>query len=192
MPALYPTVAALAALQPDAPALQAGPRRLSRADFLALVDHTAGQFQAEGLGAGSLVGWLGQNSPEMLAALLACAKLGAVWVPLNWRLAVPELVAIATHAGLSALKYTPELAPLAGQVLALAPCANPVPPCANPVPRCANPVSPCAHPVSAGANPVPPSAALDPQAQPGDVMLVYTSGTTGAPKGAMQDRKSVV
>ena len=157
MPALYPTVAALAALQPDAPALQAGPRRLSRADFLALVDHTAGQFQAEGLGAGSLVGWLGQNSPEMLAALLACAKLGAVWVPLNWRLAVPELAAIATHAGLSALKHTPELAPLASQLRAAAACAGPAGP-----------------------------------AQPDDVMLAYTSGTTGAPKGAMHTQAGML
>jgi acyl-CoA synthetase (AMP-forming)/AMP-acid ligase II len=34
--------------------------------------------------------FLGFNSPEMLALLFACAKLGALFMPLNWRLAAPE------------------------------------------------------------------------------------------------------
>ena len=147
---LYTRLAAQAARTPDALALQAGERALSYRELLALADHTAQAWQAQGLGEGSLVGWLGHNTPEMLAALLACARLGAVWVPLNWRLAAPELAAIARHAGLSALLNTPDQQPLADAVRALAPCAGPQLP-----------------------------------AQPGDAMLVYTSGTTGQPKGAL-------
>ena len=146
-----------AARTPDAPALQAGARSLSHGDLAALVDTTTRQFCAQGLGRGSFIGWLGHNSPEMLAALLACARLGAVFVPLNWRLAAPELAAIARHAGLSALLGTPELAGLAAQVQVLAP-----------------PVGPAAP------------------AQPGDVMLVYTSGTTGEPKGAMHTQAGML
>ena len=172
---LFDRIAAQAERQPEALALQAGDRRLSYREFAQLINTTAGQFQAEGLVAGSVIGWLGHNSPEMLAALLACAKLGAVWVPLNWRLAAPELAAIVAHAGVSVLKHTPELAGLAGQVRALAP--RPVPPGLPPV----------------GAQPATgfegqPSAA----AQPGDLMRVYTSGTTGEPKGAVHTQAGML
>ena len=47
--------------------------------------------------------------------MLVCSRLGAVFVPLNWRLAAPELAAIARHAGLSALLHGPELAGLLAQ-----------------------------------------------------------------------------
>jgi fatty-acyl-CoA synthase len=41
-------------------------------------------------GAAKCVAFLGFNSPEMLALLFACARLGALFMPLNWRLAAPE------------------------------------------------------------------------------------------------------
>jgi len=160
MSLLYQRLVAPATRTPDALALQAGTRRLSHADFAALVDTTAARFRQQGLGAGAFIGWLGHNSPEMLAALLACARLGAVFVPLNWRLAAPELAALVRHAGLSALLNTPELQDLADAVRAAAPLAGPT-----------------------------ESAAA---AQPGDVMLVYTSGTTGEPKGAVHTQAGMV
>ena len=150
---LYERLAAQARRRPEALALQVGAQALSYRELLAAADAQASAWQADGLGQGSLIGWLGRNSVAMLAGLLACARLGAVWVPLNWRLAAPELAAIASHAGLSTLRFTSELADLAAQVLALAPCAGPAEP-----------------------------------AQPGDLMLVYTSGTTGEPKGAMHSQ----
>jgi acyl-CoA synthetase (AMP-forming)/AMP-acid ligase II len=39
---------------------------------------------------GDCVAFLGYNSPEMLALLFSCARLGALFMPLNWRLAAPE------------------------------------------------------------------------------------------------------
>ena len=104
---LYQRFADQAARAPDALALQAGSRAISHRGFIDLVDATAQQWADEGLGAGDAIGWLGHNSPEMLAGLLACAQLGAVWVPLNWRLAAPELAAIAAHAGLATLNTRP-------------------------------------------------------------------------------------
>ena len=86
MSLLEASLLAAARQRPDAPLLHIGPRTLTGRDFEALVDSTAQQWQRQGLGAGTLIGWLGHNSPEMLAALLACARLGAVFVPLNWRL----------------------------------------------------------------------------------------------------------
>ena len=171
MTPLFDRIAAQAARQPDAQALRAGNRTLSYRDFAELINTTARQFQAEGRGAGSVIGWLGHNSPEMLVALLACAKLGAVWVPLNWRLAAPELAVIAAHAGLSALKNTPELAGLAGQVRALAPRA----------------AQPGQQPAGGSAE-----ANADAATQPGDVMRVYTSGTSGEPKAAVHTQAGML
>ena len=43
-----------------------------------------------GIGRGERVAFLGYNSPLLLELLFACARLGAVLVPLNWRLTVAE------------------------------------------------------------------------------------------------------
>ena len=163
MTSLYQRFAAQAARRPDALALQTDAQCWTYRDLAALINATARQFQADGLGQGDFLGWLGHNSAQMLAALLACAQLGIVFVPLNWRLAATELAAIARHANLSALRHAPELAALASRVLALAPCNGP--------PR-----------------PTDASAA----AQPGDLLLVYTSGTTGEPKGAMHSQRGML
>jgi fatty-acyl-CoA synthase len=184
---LFDRIAVQATCQPDALALQAGDRALRYRDFAELIGIAARQFQAEGLGAGSVIGWLGHNSPEMLAALLACAKLGAVFVPLNWRLAAPELAAIASHAGLSVLKNTPELAGLARQVRALvlalvsAQVPSAGPPGPAPAGGSAKTRAETRAETSAGAAP-----------QPGDVMRVYTSGTSGEPKGAVHTQAGML
>jgi len=55
------------------------------------IAHLASLLTAElGVGRGHRVAFLGQNSPEALALLFACARIGAIFVPLNWRLAAPE------------------------------------------------------------------------------------------------------
>ena len=191
MSLLFDRIALQAQRLPDVLALQATDRFLSFREFLALIDDTARQFRAEGLGAGSVIGWLGHNSPEMLASLLACAKLGAVWVPLNWRLAAPELAAIAAHAGLSVLKNTPELVHLAGQVRALAPSA--VQPGQPPADGHAETHAHTSAPTSAGTR-IDASAdtCADTVPQPGDLMRVYTSGTSGEPKAAVHTQAGMV
>jgi fatty-acyl-CoA synthase len=108
-------------------------------------------LRREGVQRGAIVAWLGHNSWDQLATLVACQRLGAVLLPLNWRLAAAELAQIVRHAGAGHLMGTPEMEALAGEVLALAPLT-----------------------------PGPATGVL-----PGDLLLVYTSGTTGAPKGAM-------
>ena len=58
--------------RPEALALQVGEQALSYLELLAAADAQASVLQAEGLGQGSLIGWLGHNSAAMLAGLLAC------------------------------------------------------------------------------------------------------------------------
>jgi len=47
---------------------------------------------------GDRIAYLGQNSPEQIALLFACARVGAILLPLNWRLAAPEHVQLLQHA----------------------------------------------------------------------------------------------
>ncbi len=56
-----------------------------------------------GVRRGDRVAVLAMNHPDYLALLYACARLGAMLVPLNWRLAVPEQMFILSDAAVTAL-----------------------------------------------------------------------------------------
>ena len=120
----------------------------------ALAEAALQHLHAEGVQRGAIVAWLGLNSWDMLATLVACERLGAVLLPLNGRLTTAELAHIVTQAGAGHLMGTPEMEGLAGEVLA-----------------------------AARLQPGPAEAV-----QSDDLLLVYTSGTTGQPKGAMHTR----
>ena len=79
---------------PDKVALRHGPEALSYAALAAQCEQIAAALAAQGLASGGCVAWLGLNSPRMLATLFACARLGAIFMPLNWRLAPPEHAAM--------------------------------------------------------------------------------------------------
>jgi len=75
---------------PDHPALRFAGNDISYAAFAALVEQQAGALAACGVMRGGCVAYLGYNSPALLGLLFACARLGALFMPLNWRLAGPE------------------------------------------------------------------------------------------------------
>jgi acyl-CoA synthetase (AMP-forming)/AMP-acid ligase II len=54
----------------------------------------ANALLAEGVGTGDVVLWLGQNCHRVIEALVACAKIGAVLSPANWRQSAEEFVAL--------------------------------------------------------------------------------------------------
>src|SRR6202034_1837563 len=54
----------------------------------------AGALHDAGVGPGDLVLWLGQNCHRVLECLLGCAKVGAVFVPANWRQTGDEFVTL--------------------------------------------------------------------------------------------------
>lgn len=114
------------------------------------IDAWCERLRSRGITRGSAFGWLGLNSVAMIATLFACAKLQARFVPLNWRLAAPELRAIAAHAGLAAWHADAGFDALDG---------------------------------------LAPSKETSPD---DDLLLVYTSGTTGEPKGALYTASAMV
>ncbi len=149
----------LAARDPGAPMLTEPGRRLTGADFQRLVGRTAQSLWAGGVQAGQIVAWLGMNSAEMLAHGMACHQLGAVWMPLNWRLVPAELCVQLEHAGASRMEHDEACAETARALFDQVRWAG-------------------------GDGPAD-------GVEPGDALLVYTSGTTGEPKGAMHTQASM-
>lgn len=148
---------ALLARDPAAPAVDGVACRLDRRAFEALVVAEVERLRAEDVAARDIVAWLGWNGAGMLAALLACERLGAVLLPLNWRLSGAELLDVLRHAGVATLRATPE---------------------------CEDAARPLRQVLVSGER-------RRGSAQDGDLLLVYTSGTTGRPKGAMHTAAQV-
>jgi fatty-acyl-CoA synthase len=76
---------------PDKTALRFEGRRITYADLEQGVRSLAAWMRADGVSPGGRVGYLGPNCPELLELLFACARIGAIFVPLNVRMPPAEL-----------------------------------------------------------------------------------------------------
>jgi fatty-acyl-CoA synthase len=93
-----------AAFTPDKPATTFEGGILSYSAFSARIEQTARALKAEyGVSRGDRVAILCLNRPDYLVLLYACARLGAMLVPLNWRLAVAEQLFILSDASAKVL-----------------------------------------------------------------------------------------
>jgi fatty-acyl-CoA synthase len=173
-----------AAFAPDKPAIRFDGETLSYAAFNARIEQAARALKSElGVGRGDRVAILSLNRPDYLVLLYACARLGAIMVPLNWRLAAAEQLFILSDA--------------AAKVLVLEQAfATVVPALQENLPET----------VIIGLDFTPPAGctfdALLTQAN-GDgrnphidlsraLLIVYTSGTTGRPKGAVLRQEALL
>ena len=94
------------------PALVAGAQTLTHDELADLVDRLANALRAKGIGKGDRIAYLGENHPAYLQTLFAAGLLGAVFVPINTRLAVPEVRFILEDCGARLLVHAAELTPL--------------------------------------------------------------------------------
>jgi len=79
------------AVVPDRDALVSGETRVTYAEMAARVNRLANALQALGVGRGTAVAAMATNSPQYVETYYACAKLGGVFVPLNYRAKHEEL-----------------------------------------------------------------------------------------------------
>lgn len=165
-----------AALSPELPALSFEDHTRTYAEFGKRIRQLAGALRKAGVNRGDRVAYLGFNHPLFLEALYAAAATGAVFVPLNFRLTGAELEFIINDAGVHTLIVDDEHQAVIDSVRERLYCRNFV----------------AAESAAAGwrglAELLVAAPALESaqRVEPDDVALImYTSGTTGHPKGAM-------
>jgi long-chain acyl-CoA synthetase len=84
---------------PDAIALHVGDRTITFAELDARSSRVANAFQAAGVTSGDRVAFIEKNGAEFFEVTYGLAKLGAVNVAVNWRLAPPEMLQIIEDTG---------------------------------------------------------------------------------------------
>jgi len=152
---------------PDRPALAYAGERVSYAELMRRIESAAGWLAARGIGPGSVVALLMKNSAAFVELSFATSHLGAVTLPINYRLAADEIGYILDNAEARLLICDEEFAgavPAFPRIVFLDEAAQ----------RDSTRLSP-------GASPAPMH-----RAEPDDLFrLMYTSGTTDRPKGVM-------
>ena len=200
----YEMLAAVARAHDAREAIVFGDERITYADLKARVDVLAGGLAALGLGPGAALAiWL-PNRPLWFVAQHACARLGILVVPLNPRYRAHELAYILKQSDATALLVTDHLGAVdyfevLHEVLPELHLATPGELASAAAPRLRHVIVDADDPypgchrlgdLLALGHPVPRDA---PRPGPDDIFtLLYTSGTTSFPKGAMISHRNCV
>ncbi len=161
---------------PQAEALVSGQTRMTYHQLDSAAAHLAGGLRASGVACGDRVAMLLGNRGEFLTTLLACLRLGAIAVPINIREGTSELEYILNHCGAGVLIHGPEVAerlPARGNTPKLAHIVN------------------VDTPEFANLTADTPAAPVE-VAEEDTAVILYTSGTTGRPKGAMLTHLNII
>ncbi len=162
-------------------------QRFTYAELDALADAWRDALRAAGVGAGDRVATLASNRAAQPALFYACTRLGAILVPLNWRLSSRELARVLGNArptvmvGESRFRSLAESANLDAQELRWIelPADGDEPPSGT---------TPWARPSAARAR-ASDDVRLDAESP---ALILYTSGSTGAPKGALISHRQIL
>jgi fatty-acyl-CoA synthase len=147
-----------AARFPSKPALHFDGSDISYSRFWSAIEERARSLD---VAKGDRVAWLGYNHPEMLVLLFALARLGAILVPLNWRLTAAEHKAILADCTPKWIFSDEEFKERAGRLG---------------IPQ--GDLNSKANSNSSGDD-------------KDDILIVYTSGTTGKPKGVVLSQSAL-
>ena len=173
-----------AAFSPDKPALRFSGEAISYAALSSRIATAARALKSNlGIGRGDRLGILATNHPDYLVVLYACARLGAMLVPLNWRLAVPEQLFVLCDASVKALVVEKSLAAIVPELANALPDARIVG--LDFAPEGGSSFASLLGAASGdGRNPHIDFSC--------PTLVVYTSGTTGRPKGAVLRQEALL
>ncbi|GGT89800.1 acyl-CoA synthetase [Streptomyces violascens] len=157
---------------PDRTAVRYADRAWSYAELDAAVSTAAAVIASQGLSKGDRVATYGHNSDAYLIAFLACARAGLIHVPVNQHLTGADLAYILEQSGAALVLADPALAERVPGGLPVLPLRDGE-----------------GSLLAALAEPLP----YEPDGERRDVVqLLYTSGTTAQPKGAMMTHRALV
>ncbi|WP_029057873.1 class I adenylate-forming enzyme family protein [Stappia stellulata] len=162
----------------DKTAIRCGPLEVTYGQLNARVAATAERLGALGVGEGDKVAHLSFNDISFFELLFACSRLGAVLVPINFRLVADEIVYQLANSEADVVVHSADFGEM---VEAVKPRADAV-----------------RHWVESGPQGLAPDAA--PQARQGNerrapdacLLMIHTSGTTGRPKAAMLSERNLL
>ena len=142
-----------------------------------LTDAMSGLLTQRGIRKGDTVAFIGENCPEFIMTLFGCAQIGAVFVPVNTRLAPPEIAHVLSDSGARVLIHGPEFTDRIASIVA---------------------GTRVVHQLQTGEEDAGGILGLRPLLRAGfrghlettvtpedPAMIMYTSGTTGRAKGAV-------
>ncbi|HEX8058098.1 MAG TPA: long-chain-fatty-acid--CoA ligase [Novosphingobium sp.] len=178
-------IAAQAADYGDKPALRFGDTVTSYSALYRNSYRTALALTAAGCRAGDRIAYLGKNTDTYYEILLAAATAGVAMVPVNWRLAEPEVSWILKDAGCKVVFVTTEFAGTLKRIVS----ALDARPAVIVIDGDSSDADAYQGWRDAASGTLPPDAGTDPEAI---AVQMYTSGTTGHPKGALLSQQALL
>lgn len=161
--------------RPDWPALREEDRAYDYAALDELTAKVAGALHAAGVGKGDRIAWIGKNSDLYFLLFFGAARAGIVMAPIGWRLSPVEWAFIVNDTRAKMVFAGPGFDDLAEQLAGKLDYA----------PRIVSAAD--ARAMIDGA----PRASLDASGPDDAVLQLYTSGTTGHPKGAVLSNRNL-
>ena len=155
----------------ERPAFRFEGQQISYDELATRVRLVVGHLCRLGVRAGDRVAWCGLNRVELFEALFACARIGAIFLPLNNRLSEGELRTQITDSGPSLILTTDGFEELISHAAD------------------GRPVRDLDHEPFVGNASSDELVVTPDSADP--LLMVYTSGTTGSPKGAMLSHQAI-